>query len=87
MSETIDGIPAPEDSGDLFGELDAGLRAGATDWQFKGGEPVYLRIAGRLAPFAQPPQAEGRLHALAMEALGTAGRVPPDTDASFVHRG
>ena len=80
-------LPAPADAGNLFGELDVGLAAGGSDWQFKGGEPGYIRVGGQLTPIDQPPQSQGRLQAFAMAALDSASPILPDVDASFEYRG
>jgi twitching motility protein PilT len=80
-------LPGPSDPDDLFGEIDAGLRAGASDWQFKGGEPCSVRVHGNIVPVAQPPLSEARLQALVMAALGSPSRIPADFDAAFSHGG
>jgi twitching motility protein PilT len=72
---------------DLFAELDAGLAAGATDWQFRGGEPVQVRIGGDLLALAPEPMAPARVEALARAAVGAEGAVASDLDAAFAHRG
>ncbi len=79
-------IPGPADPDHPFAEVEVGLAAGATDWQLRGGEPAYLRIAGELLPIDQPPQPESRWQALAMAALGTRTPLAPDVDASFAYR-
>ena len=81
------GLPGPTDPDNLFGELDVGLEAGASDWQFKGGEPCCLRVTGAIVPLAQPPLAESRLQAIVMAALGSSTRIPTDLDAAFAYRG
>jgi twitching motility protein PilT len=80
-------LPAPADSDHLFGELDVGLAAGASDWQFKGGEPCCLRTFGQITPLDQPPLPESRLQAMVMAALDSPTRIPVDLDAAFAHRG
>lgn len=80
-------LPPPAQPGDLFAEIDAGLAAGASDWQFKGGEPCSLRLHGDMSRIDQPPLTELRLQAIAMAALDSAGRVQPDIDATFAHGG
>lgn len=75
--------PNPED---LFGGLDVGLQAGATDWQFRAGETGHVRICGELLRIDQPPQSEARLQAVAMAALKATVPIPPETDASFAYR-
>jgi twitching motility protein PilT len=80
-------LPAPPDAEDLFGELDAGLAAGASDWLYKGGEPCSVRAFGNILTFAERPLPETRLQAMLMAALGSATRIPIDRDAAFAHRG
>jgi twitching motility protein PilT len=77
--------PAPPE--DLFAEIEAGLRQGASDWQFKGGEPCAVRIRGDMARLETGPLPEVRLQAIAAAALGRAGRVPADLDAAFARAG
>jgi twitching motility protein PilT len=76
----------PADDAGLFAEIDAGLEAGASDWQFKGGEPCHIRVHGRMLRLAGPPLSAPRVQAVARAALGAAAPVPPDLDASFEHR-
>jgi twitching motility protein PilT len=78
--------PPPDPSG-LFGEIDAGLEAGASDWQFKGGEPCHLRVHGKMIRLGRPPLPPARVQALARAALGASDPVPADCDASFEYRG
>lgn len=78
---------APGEDPGLFGEIDAGLEAGASDWQFRGGEPCHIRVHGRMIRLDRPPQPGTRVQALARAALGSAEPVPPDHDASFEYRG
>jgi twitching motility protein PilT len=80
-------LPAPTDPNDLFGELEVGLKAGASDWQYKAGEPCRVRVCGEMWRIEQPPLAELRLQAIAMAVLDSSGRVRPDVDAAFAHRG
>jgi twitching motility protein PilT len=86
-SSPASSLPGPPNPDDLFGELEVGLAAGASDWQFKGGEPCSVRAFGQILPLAQPPLAESRLQALVMAALGSSTRIPTDLDATFAHRG
>lgn len=80
-------LAPPSDPNDLFGELEAGLKAGASDWQFKAGEPCSVRVFGDMIRIGEAPLSELRLQALAMAALDSAGRVQPDLDAAFSHGG
>ena len=80
-------LPGPADPDDLFGELEVGLAAGASDWQFKGGESCCVRVFGDIRRLDQPPLAEPRLQAMAMAALGSPLPVKPGTDAAFACRG
>jgi twitching motility protein PilT len=80
-------LPGPTDPDNLFGELDVGLEAGASDWQFKGGEPCCLRTFGRITPLAQPPIPEARLQAIVMTALDSPTRISIDRDAAFAYHG
>jgi len=80
-------IPGPE-TDDLFSELAIGVREGASDWQFRAGEPVALRIGGRIVPIAEPPLSEARVRAIAAAALGqTTSGAPAGSDACFAHGG
>jgi twitching motility protein PilT len=80
-------LAGPADPDNLFGELEAGLAAGASDWQFKGGEPCWVRVGGELRRLDEPPLAEPRLQALAMAALGSSLPIKPETDAAFAYAG
>jgi twitching motility protein PilT len=80
-------LAGPADPDNLFGELEAGLAAGASDWQFKGGEPCWLRVGGGLRRLDQPPLPEPRVQAFAMAALGSPLPVRPETDAAFAYGG
>jgi len=71
----------------LFGEIDAGLAIGASDWHFRAEEPVWLRIGGRMRTLDRPPCSAERLEALIAAALGAAGPVPPGTDGHFSRGG
>ncbi len=71
----------------LYGEIDAGLAAGASDWHFQAGEPVWLRIGGRMRALDRPPCSEERLQALTAAALGASGPVSPGTDGHFMRGG
>jgi twitching motility protein PilT len=71
----------------VLGEIDAGLEAGASDWQFKGGEPCHVRIHGRIARLGQSPLAAPHLQAVARSALGASALIPKDLDAAFEYRG
>jgi twitching motility protein PilT len=84
---SFDGLPGPSEPASLFGEIDAGLTAGASDWQFKGGEPCHVRIHGRISRLGQSLLPAPRLQAVARAALGASALIPPDLDASFEHRG
>jgi twitching motility protein PilT len=77
-------VPDPEA---LFGEIDAGLAAGASDWHFRAGEPVWLRIGGRMRALERPACPADRLQALIAAALGAAGPVAPGTDGHFSRGG
>lgn len=72
---------------DLFREIDAGLAAGASDWQFKAGEPCVIRVHGALRRLEGPVSDEARLHALAMAALASPTRPSPGCDAGFERGG
>ena len=74
-------------SPDLFAELDAGLAAGATDWQFRGGEPVHVRIGGDLRPLGPEEIPASRVAALARAAAGADGAAAFGLDAAFAHGG
>ncbi len=76
-------LPPPLDPDDPFGELEAGLRAGASDWQFKGGEPCCVRVYGDMLRIGGPPLTEDRLRTIAAAALDSPGRVATDLDATF----
>ena len=80
-------LPGPPDPDNLFGELDVGLAAGASDWQFRGGEPCSVRLCGSMRRLDQPPIGEPRLQAMAMAALGCPSPVPSGRDAAFEYRG
>jgi twitching motility protein PilT len=71
----------------LFAELDAGLAAGATDWQIRGGEPVQVRVGGDMLALAPEAIAPSRVEALARAALGGTAVAAPDLDAAFEHGG
>jgi len=73
--------------GGVAAVLEAGLRAGATDWQFRAGEAGYYRAGGQLRRAAEPPLAEADLQAFAAQVLRTGDPVRPETDASFDHGG
>lgn len=66
-----------------FEELDAGIAAGATDWQYRGGEPVFIRVEGRMQPIGPKPLSEGCVRATAAAALGRASPPECGLDASF----
>jgi twitching motility protein PilT len=80
-------LAGPPDPANLFGELEVGLAAGASDWQFRGGEPCWVRVAGDIRRLDQDPLDEPRLQALAMAALGASFPVKPGTDAAFAYGG
>ena len=80
-------LAGPADPDNLFGELEAGLAAGASDWQFRGGEPCWIRVGGDLRRLDQPPLPEPRVQALAMAALGSSLPIRPETDAAFAYGG
>jgi twitching motility protein PilT len=67
--------------------LEAGLRLGATDWQFRAGEPAYLRVAGEIRPASAPPLPETELRGFATRMLGRAIPHPAELDATFDHGG
>jgi len=73
--------------GGVAAVLEAGLRAGATDWQFRAGEAAHYRAGGQLRRAAEPALAEADLQAFAAQALRAGEPVRPDTDASFDHGG
>jgi twitching motility protein PilT len=85
--ETTPVLPAPVDPENLFGEIEVGLEAGASDWQFKGGEACCVRVYGHMVPIAQAPVEEARLRALVMAALGSPATIAHDLDAAFAYRG
>ncbi|MGH7995350.1 MAG: type IV pilus twitching motility protein PilT [Opitutaceae bacterium] len=70
-----------------FGEIDAGIAAGASDWQFRGGERVYARVGGRMRPLDGEPLSEERVEAVAAAVLGRRIGDAADHDASFEHAG
>jgi twitching motility protein PilT len=76
-------IPGPQ-ADDLLGEIAVGVREGASDWQFRAGEAVALRIGGRMVPIAQPPLSAERVRAIA-SALAKLDAVAVGTDACFAH--
>jgi twitching motility protein PilT len=80
-------LAGPADPDNLFGELEVGLAAGASDWQFRGGEPCWIRIQGELRRLDQLPLPEPRVQALAMGALGSSLPIRPETDAAFAYAG
>jgi twitching motility protein PilT len=82
-----DSPPGSSDPACLFREIVAGLEKGASDWQFKGGEPCHVRIHGRIARLGDFPIPAARLQAVARAALGASALIPPDLDASFEHQG
>jgi len=78
--------PEPAAAG-VAAVLESGLRLGATDWQFRAGEPAYLRAGGQIRRATAPPLAEAELRSFAAEALGTPVPIAAELDATFDHRG
>jgi twitching motility protein PilT len=80
-------LPGPADPENLFGELEVGLAAGASDWQFRAGEPCWVRVHGAMRRIEQPPLPAPRLQAMAMAALGSAVPIGAGGDGAFAHAG
>ena len=80
-------LPGPADPENLFAELEVGLAAGASDWQYKAGEPCWVRVHGAMRRIEQPPLPAPRLQALAMAAIGSAVPIGIGRDAAFAHAG
>ncbi len=87
MPDAPDSHPGLSVPPGLFGELEAGLAAGASDWHFAPGEPCRARVDGGLVLLGEAAPDESRLQQLLCSALGRAEPVPPGLDASFEHRG
>lgn len=63
--------------------LAAGIKAGASDWQFCAGQPLALRVDGRMIPADGAPLTTDQVHGYAASAAGAEAPPPAGHDASF----